>query len=321
MPGTWRHALGLLLPLAFLAVVASRKVVDNKQGSDSWIRDLRSVPKPTFDKTGKYKTYSKHLVRSDPATGEYTQLSYNCTLLANQFVELEDPSFEIESVSCAGEKVSIKTSTADGMSNLVHALEDSPTGLIYAPDRWGCTRVQGGPTAPMYRTFWADGQSAPEGAGHNHAAWTLPGKVVNNVITLTTADAAMTAFFGKTQMSFFSNHSSALGVNARRVREEEESDLRADGKFPFGEKTFDLLNFNYNQDTGRATTEDLVFHETSTAKVTCKNCYFYAGGGIGFEFQTESFDFAPEKLAFMRAWVKMMIAASANLVGEVMFLP
>ncbi len=61
-------------------------------------------------------------MRNNPATGEYTHLSYNCTFADDQFVNLDDSLFAVEKISCAENKMFVSTTTPEGMEELIHAL-------------------------------------------------------------------------------------------------------------------------------------------------------------------------------------------------------
>jgi hypothetical protein len=119
--------------------------------SKDWIQDLRSVPKPMFSADGRFKTFSKHFVRNNPSTGEYTRLSYNCTLAHDQYVDLGESTFSVRKLSCVDNKIFISTSNRQGMEQLTHALAHSPTGLLYGGSQFQCPDVRGNAPGPIYR--------------------------------------------------------------------------------------------------------------------------------------------------------------------------
>ncbi len=114
-----------------------------------WVANLRSMPKPTYDATGHYKTFSKHFTRKDPTTGEYTHLSYNCTFADDHFVDLG--VYALSSVTCEGNKVYISSETAEALEELAHAMAHSPTGLLYGGEKWTCLNERGIGPGPIYR--------------------------------------------------------------------------------------------------------------------------------------------------------------------------
>jgi hypothetical protein len=144
-----RELLVSFLATALLHIASGAKApFDDKT---QLLADLRSVPKPTVDSTGKFKTFSKHFTLSDPDTGEYTYLSYNCTVADDQYVNLEDSLFGVTNVTCDGTDMYITTATPQGMDDLGHSLAHSPTGLLFGGNSWMCSTVEGSEPAPIYR--------------------------------------------------------------------------------------------------------------------------------------------------------------------------
>ena len=134
----------LAAALFAMAIGAKQK----KGDTADWIAELRSIPKPTADATGKIKTYSKHFVRSDPNTGAYTRLSYNCTYSDDLFVNLD--AFDITNVTCAPDKLTIQTATLQALQELRHALAHAHYRLLYG-GRWNCPDEESKVPEPIYR--------------------------------------------------------------------------------------------------------------------------------------------------------------------------
>jgi hypothetical protein len=123
-----------------------------KQGdSTDWMQELRSVPKPTIDPNTNAKTFIKHFVRSNPETGEYTHLAYNCTVAQDQYVNLDDARFGVTNVECKDNKVQITTATHEGLEELGHALAHSRTGLLFGGQDRICLDVRGRQPGHIYR--------------------------------------------------------------------------------------------------------------------------------------------------------------------------
>jgi hypothetical protein len=153
MPTNGSTLMARQLLICCLAVwLGSAYSAKPKQGDvKDWMADLRSIPKPTIDATGKYKTYSKNYVRSDPVTGRYTRLSYNCTYADDHFVNLDDGIFSIKNVTCVGSKLHIFTTTRRGLKELAHAMSHSHTGLLYGGVGRVCPGLDGGRPGTIYR--------------------------------------------------------------------------------------------------------------------------------------------------------------------------
>ena len=76
-------------------------------------------------------------------------------------------------------------------------------------------------------------------------------------------------------------------------------------------------NFNYNQNGKIAQQSRLTLSSpASNIKVHCDECYAHLGAGMGFEFQTEAFDYYPSYLIYMRAWADAIATYSFNGVLE-----
>ncbi len=137
----------LVFAIVWLQAVSTAKPVQG--GEKDWLAELRRTPKPSYDSSGKYKTFSKHFVRQ--AGESFTRLSYNCTFSDDQYVNLDDELFGVANVSCADNKIYISTDAPEGMEELVHALAHSPTGLLYGGKTWACRGIHGQEPGPIYR--------------------------------------------------------------------------------------------------------------------------------------------------------------------------
>jgi hypothetical protein len=105
-------------------------------------------------------------------------------------------------------------------------------------------------------------------------------------VTLSTADAPFFSFLGKSKFGFFSNDSVVLGAShTQTARKEAKASAQNDGdrgvhlnfkEFPMGERMF-TVSENYNSNTRSALNENIVLTQSAANRLTCKDCYVYAG--------------------------------------------
>ncbi len=106
------------------------------------MQELRRDIKPKLDQTGKMAHYHRNFVRNDIHSetnpGEYTELIYNCSRPVDQFVSLDDKILGVMKVKCNPDSIIIETATPVHTRKLRSALRNSPTGLLYGGETWGC---------------------------------------------------------------------------------------------------------------------------------------------------------------------------------------
>jgi hypothetical protein len=139
----------LYVSLAAWFLYSASALGPKEEVQNEWIDELWSVPQPTHDASGKYKSFSKDFVRNDPATGEYTHLSYSSTFAVDHFVNLDD--FPVTNVTCIDNTINIQTSTLEGMELLERALRACPSGLLFGGLEWRCSSIRGEKSGPIYR--------------------------------------------------------------------------------------------------------------------------------------------------------------------------
>ncbi len=122
-----------LLLAGILGCVRAAKSQDE---AHDLVAELRRDVKPKLDATGRVAHYNRYFVRNDRETGEYTHLIYNCSRPTDQFVSLDD--FRVRSVTCTESDVMIETIAPEDMRRLQNAMKNSPSGLLYAGEKWGC---------------------------------------------------------------------------------------------------------------------------------------------------------------------------------------
>jgi hypothetical protein len=125
-------------------------------GEPDWIAELRSVPKPTVDATGKYYTFSKHFVRNDPVTHTFTRLSYNCTSSKDYYVNMEESQYAVTNITCEGSKMFVTTASPEAMEQLEHGLAHSPNGLVFGGSTFMCVNSRSPTQGAIYRCSWRD---------------------------------------------------------------------------------------------------------------------------------------------------------------------
>jgi hypothetical protein len=325
----------VLLAVSQIFVALAAKKIKDDDGNE-WLNDLRGVPKPKYDASGKYKTFSKRFIRSDISTGEYTHLSYNLTLLENQYVNLDDPRLEVINVTCAGARMDIETATLKGASELGSDLQNSPTGLLYGDTKWGCLPATGEPggrshpadghtkePSPIYRSFWLEGWNSSQNDLNPMYKDTKQYFVNKTSITITTKIAPWYAFFGKAQVVFFSNHSSVLGLKpSEKARRVPPADIHETTRNSASSANFiplATLNYNFDERSRTAVQDDIPLYRDGTTRVSCVDCYMYAQAGVGFEFETVPYlsPIYTTNLVYAKAWVGGSFAASATFRTEV----
>jgi hypothetical protein len=278
--------MNVCMLVGFLAFAHAAKQ-NQDQGSDL-VSELRKVPKPTLDATGKFHTFRKNFVRNDPQTGEYTRFVYNCTRPVDLFVDLNNnEDFAVKNISCMPNSLVIEVSTTEGSLALRSALLRSSSGLIMVTgSQWGCLSPKNGEVLPLaYRSFWTPSWNTTK---HGIEYGATP----NSPIMLETLDESPISFLGQTSFSFFTNHTEVK--QAARVKYYQ---------------SFDVVNVNFNRDTESAATPSIPLQTGRGASITCDECYLYLGGGVGAEMETSSVSIP----IYVKAWVDGLFSASANL--------
>jgi hypothetical protein len=298
-----RHAC--LLLLGFLALAYAAKNHDS--GSD-WLSELRRVPQPTLDATGKFQTFRKHFVRSDPETGEYTRLKYECTRPVDHFVDLNSPAFGVKNIGCSSDKLVIETSTKEGSAALRTALVGSSSGLSLAGEQWGCRSNVTGAVAQAFRSFWTPTWDSTTVSGQHVTLDDSAGKSATRVVVLETQDASPFTFLHEASISFHTNHSVLIEENRRSFG-------------AFG----DNLAVNFDFATGAPIKSSIPVMSTSQATMSCENCYVhtkrssvkdaegrYLVSGMGLDVEVNFY--TP---TYIRAWYNGSFVVSADVKAEV----
>jgi hypothetical protein len=165
-------------------------------------------------------------------------------------------------------------------------------GLVHGKEKWGCP-FSNTSTEPgqIYRTLFVDPSSIyhwqktygscdvynRSSAVKYHHDWhhsnisrKNEGAVPSDLTMVVCSQAASPfAFFGNTTFSFFTN-------DTRNDLLQLRSRSRRYGTWT-GSASAELINVNYDKSTGSAVTSSIELQSTSTAKVTCDDCYLYAG--------------------------------------------
>jgi hypothetical protein len=292
------HLLVRLCSIVVLLEIAH--AAKNADPAGSLMAELRRMPKPALDATGKFQTFRKHFVRNDRETGEYTHLIYNCTRpVENLYVDLDSEEFAVANITCTADRIGIETSSVEGMHALHEALLHSSSRLIYV--RQGCRSVETGRDEPAFRTFWTS------------SSWPTNKVEIENG-RLETADASPFAFLGEARISFFTNHTEVAAGIRRWNSQWWESSFK-------GYLSVNLINFNYDYFNDAAENPSIDLFSAGTTKVACENCYLYVGGGIGFELDIDWLDdIEDRKPTYLKLWVQALLTASINLKAEVRVL-
>jgi len=273
-----------------------------------WLNEFRSVPKAQESPDGKLRSFSKKFEHTDDE-GAHTYLRYSSTMAVGSFVEID--TFSVISSMCDAAQVVAKSTSEADLRQLEEAIARTPQKLLFGSEAWGCRDFgeKEEDDLPFYRRV----TGSPLVDAH---ALT---------ITIPTATASPFSFLGRTRFEFFSNSTAALSTDSKA-----EIKRRAEqGKFPSDGSTYglgeaiDLINYNFDTATGKAATAEIVIAETTNAKVSCKECFFYVGGGFGFEFETDTFDpdsltnKVPTELKYAKVWVGGLFSTSVNIEAVV----
>jgi hypothetical protein len=135
----------------------------------------------------------------------------------------------------------------------------------------------------MRRTFWMDGRKAAAAQDYSKAEADS-----KTSMTLSTAEAPLFSFLGKSRFEFYSNDTAVLGSHHRTVaapsqRSESSAHAGGDRDARLGydasmapEQKFSIFSYNYDPDTNKAV-DDIVLLQSGASTITCKDCYLYAG--------------------------------------------
>jgi hypothetical protein len=256
----------------------------NDPGGDL-MSELRRAPRPTPDAKGKFLTFTKHFVRSNPETSEFTQLSYNSTRPVDHFVDVDSEIFAVKNIACTPTSLTIETSTVEGHSALHDALLQSPTGLILTGARWGCRSVKTGEITPAFRSFWAPAWNTT--TRHAIELGTAP-------MVLETVESSPFDFVGEGRISFFTNHTEAMqGMRRRSAANRAYVPV-------------DLVNFNYDRDRDGPIKPSIPILEAGNSKVSCEDCYLYLGGGVGVEVRKFAVKYPGKLNTVLDSWSRAL---------------
>ncbi len=124
----------------------------------------------------------------------------------------------------------------------------------------------------MRRTFWIDGWKAA--ALHFSKVEADPKKTS---MTLSTAEAPLFSFLGKSRFEFYSNDTAVLSLHrTEKTAPLQRSESSAHGDAHRLSDKFSIFSYNYNTDTNKAV-DDIVLLQSGASSITCKDCYLYAG--------------------------------------------
>ncbi len=135
----------------------------------------------------------------------------------------------------------------------------------------------------MRRTFWTEGWKA---AAHDDSR--VEGDPKTS-LTLSTAEAPLFSFLGKSRFEFYSNDTVVLGLQRTEAAASQHSKSSTHGSgggrdaHPLGYKApeapdhkFSIFKYNYDADTNKAV-DDIVLLQSGASSITCKDCYLYGG--------------------------------------------
>jgi hypothetical protein len=103
---------------------------------------------------------------------------------------------------------------------------------------------------------------------------------------ISATDVPFFYFLGKAQFSFYSNDTHIVGTKSEHsARANSKASAKSYGddvhldyqEFPFGEQRINLINFNYDMNTGRAVDPAIELSKDSYGNFTCEECYMYGG--------------------------------------------
>jgi len=310
--------VGLATALLFLAQMqlACSSRVDNRfEEQAAILSEIRAMPNVAADADG-YLSYERNYARTNHHTGAHTSLYYKVRRHKDLYIDLDKFSSEIIKVSCGESKLTISVKAdhalvATALASWAHA--DGQGKLMYRTV--ACAEQEG--ETPLFRRI----------VGKPSFSRGLKGssKRSHNLIVLAVEEASPFAFFGKAQVRLFTNES--LPTKSHKDAAPPKSNKR------FGEGQFNNdgedwgyggevegFGFNYDAATGVAA-KPIVFLEGAITG-TCTDCYASVTAGMGFEFETDTYEYNPDKLLYMRLYttvsakmnvdVELKVAAAAD---------